>query len=453
VRPGSPEQRARLTLFVLGDAAIAWGCLALTVFIRRNIDFSWTQSVLPPEKFPLDRYNVPLFIVALILSLALNGFYNLRVSRRQRPILAAALLMQLALAAVGGVVLQRAYPRTILFAVPFLEAVAIPAWRRVARLIVPVRARDTVILAEPEDAQEFLESVERSGDARINVVGVVSHQKPQCGSVEYWGPIENPDVRTRIAAAEEAVYVAHDADPSLRLKLLALRGAPGFLMVPSQADTLLTSATFGWMGDQPLVEIAARGDYGVGGFLKRTFDILLASLLLILTLPLALLISLVILIDSGLPILIRQQRAGKDGEPFDMWKFRTMFNDHATADLLDLARENDARVTRSGVWLRRHRLDELPQLLNVLTGDMSLVGPRPERPEIMQLLATKVPNFDLRLMVRPGLAGLAQVSAEYDTQPAVKLRYDLTYICAWSLALDVRILLRAVSTALSGRGL
>jgi len=103
--------------------------------------------------------------------------------------------------------------------------------------------------------------------------------------------------------------------------------------------------------------------------------------------------------------------------------------------------------------LRRHRLDEIPQLINVIAGEMSLVGPRPERPEIVAEVSKSVPAFGLRLIVRPGLAGLAQVWAEYDTDPAIKLRYDLTYICAWSLGLDLRILLRAVSTALSGRGL
>jgi lipopolysaccharide/colanic/teichoic acid biosynthesis glycosyltransferase len=137
-----------------------------------------------------------------------------------------------------------------------------------------------------------------------------------------------------------------------------------------------------------------------------------------------------------------------------MWKFRTM---HGAADervnSLRLALDDDERVTGVGTWLRRHRLDELPQLINVLRGDMSLVGPRPERPELVSEILRDVPDFGLRCMIRPGIAGLAQVWAEYDTRPAIKLRYDLTYMCAWSLWLDVRILLGAVSTAMSGRGL
>lgn len=441
-----------MALLVLGDALVAWACLGITVAIRRNIDFTWTQSVLPPEKFPLDIANVTLFSAALVLCLALNGFYHLRISHRHRPIFATALLMQIALAAVGGNLLQRAYPRTVLFAVPLVEAIALPLWRRLARLLIPVRSRDTILLGGPDQLREFMHALDVRNDARIRVVGVVGPERAEDIPVEYLGQFDDVDVQERIAEAEELIYIAHTDDPALRLKLLALRGPQGFLLVPSQADTLLTSATFGWVGDEPLVEIAARGAYGAGAFLKRSFDIVFGVLAMLLALPIWIFVALAVLIDDGRPILLRQQRAGKDGEPFGMWKFRTMYQRNGNDDILSLARENDDRVTRVGVWLRRHRLDELPQLINVLRGEMSLVGPRPERPEIMQLLETKVPNFGLRLLVRPGLAGLAQVSAEYDTRASIKLRYDLTYICAWSMALDIRILLRAVSTALSGRG-
>lgn len=452
IRPRSFERSFRVSLLVLGDALVAWASLALTVEIRRNIDFAWTISVLPPEKFPLDVANVTLFSAALVVCLALNGFYHLRISRRHRPVFATALLMQIAVAAVGGMLLQRAYPRTILFAVPIVEAFALPLWRRSARKLIPIRARDTVLLGGPDQLREFMHALEERNDARIRVVGLVGPEQPREIAVPYLGQLDAPDVQARIADAEELIYIAHDDDPAVRLKLLAIRGPEGFLLVPSQADTLLTSATFGWVGDEPLVEIAARGAYGAGAFLKRSFDIVVGSLAFVVALPLWIVIALAVLIDDGRPILLRQQRAGKDGEPFGMWKFRTMYRHESADDILALARENDSRVTRVGVWLRRHRLDELPQLINVLRGEMSLVGPRPERPEIMQLLAGKVPNFELRLLVRPGLAGLAQVSAEYDTHPAIKLRYDLTYICAWSVALDLRILLRAISTALAGRG-
>jgi lipopolysaccharide/colanic/teichoic acid biosynthesis glycosyltransferase len=132
-----------------------------------------------------------------------------------------------------------------------------------------------------------------------------------------------------------------------------------------------------------------------------------------------------------------------------MWKFRSMRVPVAgTAELAD-----NERVTRVGRVLRRYRVDELPQLLNVIAGDMSLVGPRPERPEIAERILEEVPDFDLRCMLRPGMAGLAQILVEYDSRPAVKLRYDLTYMCSWSVWLDVRLLFRSVAAALSGSGM
>ena len=156
-----------------------------------------------------------------------------------------------------------------------------------------------------------------------------------------------------------------------------------------------------------------------------------------------------IAIDSGRPVFLRQQRRGRGGVAYGMWKFRSMRARRGNG-------EDDtdrARVTRVGRFLRRYRLDELPQLLNVLTGDMSLVGPRPEQPEIAERILIDVPDFDLRCLVRPGIAGLAQILAEYDSRPNVKLRYDLTYMCSWSVWLDVRLLFSSVAAALSGSGI
>jgi lipopolysaccharide/colanic/teichoic acid biosynthesis glycosyltransferase len=179
---------------------------------------------------------------------------------------------------------------------------------------------------------------------------------------------------------------------------------------------------------------------------KRLMDVCVGTLLIVIAFPIALFTALAVWLDDRGPILIRQSRVGRGGVPFEMWKFRSMTMPHEG--------EGDGiAITRVGSFLRRYRLDELPQLLNVLTGDMSLVGPRPERPEIVARILTDLPEFELRNLVRPGIAGLAQVSAKYDSSPAVKLRYDLTYMCDWSLRLDIRLLLSSVSASLAGSGL
>ena len=453
IRPNSAERALRVAILVAGDFLVAWGCLGLVVFIRRNINFEFTRSLLPPENFPLNPLNVTIFSISLVIALALSGFYNQRVSKRHRPMMGAALLIQLGLVAIASILMEHPYPRTILFAVPILEMVAQPLWRRISARLFPIRARDTVLFGSSDDLTAFIDNVDAWLDERIRIIGLVGPARPKAESVPYWGNLDDPCVRTRVKDADELIYVSHDEAPRLRLDLFEIRGARGYLLLPSQADALLTSATFGWVGDQPLVEIAARCGYGAGAASKRAIDLIFATLLLILSLPLWIAISLTIWIGDRRPILIRQQRVGRFNQTFWMWKFRTMHEaEEATASLL-LTDDEDDRVTGSGLWLRRHRLDELPQLLNVLTGEMSLVGPRPEQPELTRDILRLVPHFGLRCMIRPGIAGLAQVWAEYDTKPAIKLRYDLTYMCAWTLWLDFRILLRAVSTALAGRGL
>ncbi len=452
IRPRSEERTLRLSLTMAGDALIAWGCLALVVFIRRSIDFEFTRSLLPPEKFPLTASNVLLTVVTLLIALGVSGFYSQRFSRRHRPFFGYALVIQTALVAVGATLMVRAYPRTILFGVPLIEAVALPLWRYLFATLGPVRARETVLIGRTEELVDFLHTLGEQHEERVRVMAVVAPSDPRFGGVAWWGSFSDAAVHQRLQDVEEVIYLSRGENPEVRLRLLELRGPKGFLLLPSQADALLVSASLGWVGDQPLVEIAARCGYGAGAAVKRAMDLVLGSLFMILSLPFWLVTAIAIVVDDGRPVLLRQTRTGRDGEPFGMLKFRTMYRQDQDTASMSLAKEKDHRVTRVGSWLRRHRLDEVPQLLNVIRGDMSLVGPRPERPEIVEEIGRTLPGFDLRHLVRPGLAGLAQVSAEYDTRAATKLRYDLTYICAWSLALDLRIMLRAVTTVLSGRG-
>jgi lipopolysaccharide/colanic/teichoic acid biosynthesis glycosyltransferase len=202
----------------------------------------------------------------------------------------------------------------------------------------------------------------------------------------------------------------------------------------------------GWVGDQPLIEIAVGCGYGIRAMVKRCMDIILGGVLIIIVAPFAAVAAAAIWINDRGPVLIRQPRVGRGGVTFPMWKFRSM---HVPHD----GQVDGEGITRIGWLLRRYRIDELPQLLNVITGEMSLVGPRPERPEIVAQILSDLPEFELRSLVRPGLAGLAQVSAERDSRPEVKLRYDLTYMCDWSVQLDLRLLLSSVSASLSGSGL
>jgi exopolysaccharide biosynthesis polyprenyl glycosylphosphotransferase len=184
---------------------------------------------------------------------------------------------------------------------------------------------------------------------------------------------------------------------------------------------------------------------------KRGFDVVLSTIGLIMSAPLWPLIALVIKLASPGPIILKQQRAGRDNQPFTIYKFRTMRVPDPSKPLTD-----EQRITASGRWLRQTRLDEIPQLINILKGDMSFIGPRPERPELIESLAKSLPFYHIRVLIRPGVTGWDQVSGEYHS-PSLedtykKLQHDLFYLKNCSIYLDLTIILKTLTTVLSREG-
>ncbi|MCK5394835.1 MAG: TIGR03013 family PEP-CTERM/XrtA system glycosyltransferase [Gammaproteobacteria bacterium] len=190
---------------------------------------------------------------------------------------------------------------------------------------------------------------------------------------------------------------------------------------------------------------------------KRLLDILVVLLLLPIALPLMLLVGFAILIESGFSgsVLYSQIRVKRDGIPFKIYKFRSMVTDAEKDGVARWASKNDSRITKVGSIIRRGRLDELPQLFNVLIGDMSFVGPRPERPEFVEKLAKIIPYYEERHRVKPGLTGWAQVCYSYGDTEAdsiEKLQYDLYYVKNYSVLLDLLILLQTAEVVMLGKG-
>lgn len=188
---------------------------------------------------------------------------------------------------------------------------------------------------------------------------------------------------------------------------------------------------------------------------KRIFDLVMSLLLLIATLPIMLLTALLILIEDGRPLFYRQERVGKGGETYMVIKFRSMLNDAEKAGKPRWATTDDPRVTRVGGLIRKLRIDELPQIINVLKGEMSFVGPRPERPYFVDLLTAQVPYYNMRHSIKPGITGWAQVRYSYgaSVEDAIeKLQYDLYYVKNHSLFLDLIILIDTVGVVLLSKG-
>jgi sugar transferase (PEP-CTERM system associated) len=188
---------------------------------------------------------------------------------------------------------------------------------------------------------------------------------------------------------------------------------------------------------------------------KRAFDMSAALWLLVVTLPVILLAGIAIFLESGRPIFFRQERVGLGGRSFNVLKFRSMRTDAEKDGIPKWAQSGDPRVTKVGKFIRRTRIDELPQIFNVLKGEMSFVGPRPERPYFVAQLSEQIPFFGARHTVKPGLTGWAQVRYSYGASvedAKRKLQFDLYYVKNHTLWLDLVILIRTVRVVLLGEG-
>ena len=204
--------------------------------------------------------------------------------------------------------------------------------------------------------------------------------------------------------------------------------------------------------DVPLMEITHATVPRYYAAAKRLIDVLVALVAIVVASPIILAAAVAIAARDGRPVFYSQERVGRGMKPFRMHKLRTMVRDAEDDSGPVLAEENDARVTPAGRVLRRYRIDEIPQLVNILKGEMSFVGPRPERPYFVEQYTAETPGYRERFNVKPGVTGLAQVSGGYATTPERKLKYDLIYMYHQTLAMDAQIVAETLRVVLTGRG-
>ncbi|HIE09448.1 MAG TPA: sugar transferase [Armatimonadetes bacterium] len=224
-------------------------------------------------------------------------------------------------------------------------------------------------------------------------------------------------------------------------------------VVAGPSELVLRRGLLRELGPEPVIFVRPTPLSGPMALVKRGIDIVVAGLLLVLLAPLMAVIALLVRLDSPGPVLFRQVRVGKDGRKFVMLKFRTMREGAEKETGPVWAVPNDPRCTRVGKWLRRLSLDELPQLWNVLKGEMSLVGPRPERPEFVEEFERRVPRYGRRHKVKSGMTGWAQVNGLRGNVPIEeRTKYDLYYVENWSLLLDLKIMVRTAFEVLFHKG-
>ena len=218
--------------------------------------------------------------------------------------------------------------------------------------------------------------------------------------------------------------------------------------IPSISDTLIASGTIMHVIDTPIIKINKFGPSFLEGIIKRFIDIVGSLILIVLTSPVMLITAIAIKAYDKGDVFFRQERLTKDGKVFRIYKFRSMIMDAERNTGAILAREGDSRITPVGKFIRKCRIDELPQLFNILKGDMTFVGPRPERPVLFDEIVKEVPEFKYRLTVKAGLTGYAQIYGKYNTTMRDKLLLDIYYIENYSLISDIKLIIMTLKVIL-----
>jgi exopolysaccharide biosynthesis polyprenyl glycosylphosphotransferase len=424
-------------LFVL-DAVGLFGVMLVINLVR--FGFDWPSH-------PESTYVIG-FAIATALQLTINyflGLYEREPRLGSRPWLPRSLLATAIGAAMQGLlslmVLDRyLMPRGNLIVFTFVGAVLLAGNRRLSLILVNRRRGPprVVLVGPPEETERAaLHLVDSDRDAVV--VGRVGTTDELPGAV-------------RDGAATDVLLLDVDAFGSVfpePLTALEAHGV-GFLQRVSARETLLGLQAVRQVAGMPFVRLRAHTVPSHKTRLKRLFDLVVVVLTAPIWLVVVGLLALYVLVRAGWPVFYRQERIGRDSEPFRLLKFRTMVRD-AERSGSQLAARDDPRVVRGLGWMRDTRADELPQLFNVLRGQMSLVGPRPERPDRVEAIAQIVPGYVRRAELRPGMTGLAQINGRYATDAEYKLGYDLQYLVNWSVVLDVQILARTIWVVLSRR--
>ena len=454
----------------VGDLMVAWLALYLAFQIRIAAVLPGSADTLPQERFAY--FDLVWIWVVLSQPVALY-FFGLYESKTKRPRLeiarwvSLAVLIQTFALATGLFLASQSFPRSVLVLFALLNIAFLVLWRVTLQSLVRTPMRQVVLVGCGPAAVDVAMKIREHHFHGLEIRGYLPVPG---GSNPTEGPVSDGReyaLGPRLASAAELahllatgevddVILAPEADDWQTALIQEIAGTrlrrPTILLLPGPFESLIGKMRYRWINDLPLIEVMREGDWRAAMPVKRLFDLVGAALLGLAASLVFVLVALAVRLTSAGPVLFRQERIGRALRPFEVVKFRTMKRDAERDSGELLAQRDDPRLTPVGGFLRRYRLDELPQLWNVLIGEMSLVGPRPERPGFVQQHLAGVPGYAERFAAPPGLTGLAQVNGEYHSSPENKLRYDLAYISNHSLWLDLSILIRTVRIVLTSQG-
>lgn len=406
---------------------------------------------------------LPFVVLAQLIVFYRIGLYRPRRSewllRETRDVVKA-----FAVSIVVIVVIDYAYPepnklsRLFVLTYGIVGTIFFAALRATMRVILHAlrrrgwNQRHAAIIGTGRNAQRLVHALERNTWTGLRVEYYVDDRASEEDRTVFGRPVFGPlESMKQIIEAKpvDAVFIALPAELAHRTQEIvhALETSMADVRVVPQLDpSYAMRPQVGLLDGVPILSLRQSPLYGMNAILKRGFDLLVGSICLLIGCLPMIAIAIMVKLSSAGPVFYRQRRMGLDGREFDMLKFRTMpVNAEAETGAV-WAKKDDPRRTRVGAFLRRTSLDELPQLFNVLAGDMSLVGPRPERPEFIEQFKDEIPKYMLRHKMKAGMTGYAQIKGLRGSETSLKKRiqHDVHYIRHWSLWLDIRILLQTV---------
>ena len=422
-------------LFLL-DAIALFGSMVLINLGR----FGWSWPTYPPSHYWIG------FSVATAIHLTINYFAGL-YEREPRlgyrpwlPRIAVAMGIGVAFDGLAAVLTDRyLMPRFNLGVLLIVGSIALTGNRTMSRYFANRRRGPSQVLLVGHGEAVALAERHFAAEPSADVVGTVER------TTELF-ELVNAHRATDVLLLDLSAFSAAFPEPLTALD----REGVGVHQRVSARETLLGLKSVREIAGMPFTRMRTHAMASHQLRLKRLFDLAIVILAAPIIVPVLLLLAIWVRIRAGSPVLYRQLRVGLYGRRFDVVKFRTMVPD-AEHHGPQLSSKEDGRVINGLKWMRSTRADELPQIWNVLRGEMSLVGPRPERPEMIEQIERDVAGYARRHELPPGITGFAQINGRYETDPAYKLGYDLQYLVNWSIVLDIQILLRTIWVVLSRR--
>lgn len=404
--------------------------------------------------------------IALPSTLVFTGLYYIydlySENRQYSPwetssrIISASFLGIMAMVTLSFVFRSFAFPRIVIFISWILITFFVAGWRVLLSSMLPlnISAKNILLVGLDKQFASVAANINntRGRDKVLGYVGDTDYTSkiniPYLGTLNKLEKIINEAAANRIIVTSP-VYYRKVLDS---LVLSSLDTGIKVDIVPDLYEILIGRMDYSLISDIPLITLTKEPVRPWVFKAKRIIDVFLAFVFLIIFLPVILVIILAIMLTSKGSVFYVQERIGENKKPFKLIKFRSMFDNAESSSGPVMASHKDIRITPVGRFLRRWRLDELPQLINVLSGNMSFVGPRPERLFFVQQYIKTVPGYEKRFTIKPGITGLAQISGYYSTSAENKLKYDLIYISNQSILLDIRIILQTIRVVLEGKG-